>query len=201
MTSQGASPTRVRRVRWWRWRANPLRRHSDVVEAWIVLVAGLLMAVGATAVGVLAFLQVDDAAEHSAQQRRPVQAVVQQDVHNPAASALYVSPTGERAPAPVTWQAPDGTRHLGTAVVHNGTKAGDTVRVWVGPQGNLTEKPASPVMVGVQSALAGGLAAGGACALVLTGRHLALTRLDRRRAADWDRGLAELGLGHGPRTP
>ena len=23
--------------RWWRWRSNPLRRHTDIVEAWIVL--------------------------------------------------------------------------------------------------------------------------------------------------------------------
>lgn len=201
MTSHGAVPNRARHLRWWRWRANPLRRRSDVVEAWIVLIAGVLMAVGATAVGLLAFLQVDHTAQQQAAQRRPIPAVVQQNVHNPAASALYVSPTGDRARAPVTWQTPDGTHRTGTAVVHNGAKAGDTVRVWIGPNGNLTEKPSSPTMVGVQSALAGGLAAGGVCALVLTGRHLALSRLDRRRAADWDRGLAELGLGHGPRTP
>jgi hypothetical protein len=201
MRSRGPGPTRVRHVRFWHWRANPLRRRSDIVEAWIVLVAGVAMAVGATLVGVLAFFQVDHTAQQQAARRHPVQAVVRQDVHNPAASALYVSPTGDRARVPVSWQAPDGTARHGTAVVHEGTKAGEHVRVWVGPNGNLADQPASTVMVGVQSALAGGLAAGGVCALVLTGRHFALARLERRRSADWDRALAELGLGHGPRTP
>ncbi len=200
MTSQGPVPIRVPHVRFWRWRANPLRRRSDVLEAWIVLVAGVLMTVGAVSVGLLAFFQVDHTAQRQALQRHPVQAVVRQDVHNPAASTLYVSPAGDRARAPVSWQAPDGTQRTGTTDVHDGIKAGEHVRIWVGPNGNLAEKPSSPVMVGVQSALAGGLAAGGVAALVLTGRHLVLVRLDRRRSAEWDRGLAELGLGHGPRT-
>lgn len=201
MTTHGAVANRSPHVRWWRWRANPLRRRSDVVEAWIVLLAGVLMAVGATVVGVLAVLQVDHTAQRQAEQRRPVPAVVQHGVHDPAADAVYVSPTSDRARAPVSWQAPDGTHRTGTAPVHDGARAGETVRVWIGPNGNLTEKPSSPSMVGVQSAMAGGLAAGGVCVLVLTGRHLALARLNRRRAADWDRGLAELGLGQGPRTP
>ena len=37
----------------WRWRANPLRRRSDVVEAWTVLCVVLLLALGAPAAGVL----------------------------------------------------------------------------------------------------------------------------------------------------
>jgi hypothetical protein len=201
MTSQGPEPTRVPHVRFWRWRANPLRRRSDVVEAWIVLLTDVLMTVGAVVVGVLAFFQVDHTAQLQAGQRHPVQAVVRQDAHHPAASALYVSPSGDRARVPVSWQAPDGTPRNGSAVVRDGVKAGQQIRIWVDAHGNLTEKPSSPVMVGVQSAMAGGLAAGGFCALVLTGRHLTLARLNRRRAAEWDRGLAELGLGHGPRTP
>lgn len=202
MRSRRSTRVRVPHVWFWRWRANPLRRRSDIVEAWVVLVAGVLMAVGATVVGALAFFQVEHTAQQQAARRHPVQAVVRQDVHDPAAGALYASPAGgDRARAPVSWQAPDGTQRTGTAVVHEGTKAGEHVRIWVGPDGNLAGQPTSSAMVGVQSALAGGLAAGGVCALVLTGRHLVLTRLDRRRSADWDRGLAELGLGHGPRTP
>lgn len=35
------------RVHGWRWRRNPLRRHSDVVEAWTALIVAVLLLVGA----------------------------------------------------------------------------------------------------------------------------------------------------------
>ncbi|MGN5377661.1 hypothetical protein ACQ4WX_07880 [Streptomyces lasalocidi] len=37
MTMARTPPTTVTPVRLWRWRSNPLRRHSDVIEAWIIL--------------------------------------------------------------------------------------------------------------------------------------------------------------------
>ncbi|MEU2879366.1 hypothetical protein ABZ651_24505, partial [Streptomyces sp. NPDC007070] len=40
--------TRRAGVRWWRWRRNPLRRTSDVVEAWLLLVAWTLAVLGVT---------------------------------------------------------------------------------------------------------------------------------------------------------
>src|SRR5207237_251923 len=40
------------RVYGWRWRRNPLRRRSDVVEAWTVLVVAVLLSVVAPLVGV-----------------------------------------------------------------------------------------------------------------------------------------------------
>ncbi|MBW8820836.1 MAG: hypothetical protein JF598_22125, partial [Streptomyces sp.] len=39
------------RVRGWRWRRNPLRRRSDVIEAWTVLAVAALMLLGAPLVG------------------------------------------------------------------------------------------------------------------------------------------------------
>ncbi|NUR39874.1 MAG: hypothetical protein HOV73_07315, partial [Streptomyces sp.] len=41
------------RVRGWRWRHNPLRRRSDVVEAWTTLVVILLLLVVAPLAGAL----------------------------------------------------------------------------------------------------------------------------------------------------
>lgn len=41
------------RVRWWRWRRNPLRRRSDAVEAWVVLVTSVVMAAGMPLAGAL----------------------------------------------------------------------------------------------------------------------------------------------------
>ncbi|MYS43445.1 hypothetical protein GTY23_19820, partial [Streptomyces sp. SID5998] len=45
--------TRRAGVRWWRWRRNPLRRTSDVVEAWILLVAWTLAVLGGLVAGLL----------------------------------------------------------------------------------------------------------------------------------------------------
>lgn len=36
----------------WRWRANPLRRKDDVLEAWLVLAVWALISVGGTLAGV-----------------------------------------------------------------------------------------------------------------------------------------------------
>ncbi|MEV1086149.1 hypothetical protein AB0I98_49510, partial [Streptomyces sp. NPDC050211] len=39
------------RVRGWRWRPSPLRRRSDIVEAWTVVVVAVLLFVGAPLAG------------------------------------------------------------------------------------------------------------------------------------------------------
>lgn len=39
--------SRCTRKRFWRWRSNPLRRHDDIVEAWIVLAVWAVIAIGA----------------------------------------------------------------------------------------------------------------------------------------------------------
>lgn len=58
------------RVRGWRWRRNPLRRRSDVVEAWTVLaVALLLLLVAPLAGAVVGWWAHDDARATAAEQR------------------------------------------------------------------------------------------------------------------------------------
>ena len=42
------------RVPWWGLRRSPLRRRSDVIEAWAVLVVGVMLFLGAPAAGVVA---------------------------------------------------------------------------------------------------------------------------------------------------
>lgn len=43
--------SRCRRVRLWRWRRNPLRLRSDLVEAWIMLVTWVFALVGGLLAG------------------------------------------------------------------------------------------------------------------------------------------------------
>ncbi|MER7187064.1 3-deoxy-7-phosphoheptulonate synthase, partial [Streptomyces hyaluromycini] len=55
------------RVRGWRWRQNPLRRKSDVVEAWIALAVAVLLGVAAPLAGALTGLWAyEQASSHEA---------------------------------------------------------------------------------------------------------------------------------------
>src|SRR4051794_41575947 len=60
----------------WRWRSNPLRRHSDVVEAWIVLAAWTVATTGAVAGGIAAAQAAQHVVDADRADRRPVSAVL-----------------------------------------------------------------------------------------------------------------------------
>ncbi|MFF0065738.1 hypothetical protein ACFYRC_30155 [Streptomyces sp. NPDC005279] len=55
--------TKRARARGWRWRRNPLRRRSDAVEAWIVLVTWVLALIAGAVAGGVAAYSVDQAIE------------------------------------------------------------------------------------------------------------------------------------------
>src|SRR2546422_9614258 len=60
----------------WRWRSNPLRRRSDVVEAWIVLTAWAAATAGAVAAGMVGAQAAQRVVNEDRAGRRPVSAVV-----------------------------------------------------------------------------------------------------------------------------
>ncbi|WP_307818543.1 hypothetical protein [Streptomyces sp. MBT62] len=175
-------------VRLWRWRRNPLRRRSDIVEAWILLAACILALVG----GLLAGVATRGAVERNLdQQRVGRQAVSAVLIENARGKPSAGAADDHRVWATVRWTAPDGTTHTGQTKVGPDTPARTRVTVWTDRHGALTSKPASHQEAQLQAALLGvmtgvitlGLVAGGTCA----------TRafLDRRRmeqwAADWAR--------------
>lgn len=69
---------RTKRVRQllWRWRSNPLRRHDDLVEAWVVLAIWLVMVIGGTLTGLLTAHAADASFSRLRHERHPVQAVL-----------------------------------------------------------------------------------------------------------------------------
>ncbi|QOV34016.1 hypothetical protein IM697_28065 [Streptomyces ferrugineus] len=186
MAEERRTPPRTRppRLGLWRWRRNPLRRRSDVVEAWIVLVGWTVALIG----GLLAGQAVAASVDHTLAARRaeahPVSAVLTQDAS--ADSSLAAVETGDdRVWVKVRWTAADGSAHTGRAKADPGTTAGSAVPVWTDRTGALVAEPASATQARLQAALAGVLATAGAGAGALTCTWLVRGRLVRRRMAEW----------------
>ncbi|WP_349345301.1 Rv1733c family protein [Streptomyces rapamycinicus] len=182
--------TQVRGRRMWRWRHNPLRRRSDVIEAWVVLVTGLVMAVGGPVAGVAAGTAVDASLRQERADRHRVPAVLKEDapVAQPAADG---SATGQ-VRAIVRWTGPDGAVHTGTARVHDGSKAGTATEIWTDDRGRMVQRPPTPSR-SPPARCSPGRPAAGVGAVSLAGRGVARWRLDRARTREWGRAWAEVG--------
>ncbi|MEU9733898.1 hypothetical protein [Streptomyces sp. NPDC048002] len=170
------------RQRMWRWRRNPLRRRSDVVEAWIVLVVWFLVVVG----GVLAGLVVSDAADRAfAEQRaerRPTRAVLLTDVPRADGSADSPRPQGL---ARVRWTTGAGTERTDEAMVDRGLKAGAEVTLWLDRAGDPATRPPSASEAAWESGALGTAAGLALAGLVFGAGAAARWRLGRNSAERW----------------
>ncbi|MGR3867466.1 Rv1733c family protein [Streptomyces graminifolii] len=187
--------TRRVKVLGWRWRHNDLRRHSDAVEAWIVLAAWAFAAAGGALAGVAGAQAVETAQTRSGADR-PATAVL-----------LGTVPRGARAPATynrvranVRWTDEQGTVRTATTDVKAGTTVGSAVPVWTDGHGHLVDQPASPavrtarvVMTGTGVGLAGGL-------FVLAGGGLIRLRVERQATERWGEEWERTGERWGRRT-
>ncbi|MFI6492573.1 hypothetical protein [Streptomyces sp. NPDC050564] len=173
----------------WRWRRNPLRRGSDALEAWIVLVAWALTVLG----GLFAGLAATQTVEHGlAQQRaeyRSVPALLTEDA--PDASATETG--GDLVWAKVRWTAADGSPHAGQARVFAGTIAGTSVTVWTDPHGRLVTRPATASQAQLRASLVGVLVGVSAAGVPFVGGRLLRGRLERRRMERWDAEWERVG--------
>jgi hypothetical protein len=199
--------TKGTKVRLWRWRRNPLKRSSDVAEAWAVLAAGVLLAVGAPMVGVVTAVGVEEAAVRQSQELRTISAVLAENA--PAAarnvyidpnSDRYIGSNSDRVRATVRWTASDGSSRTGKALVPADRPAGTRTTVWLDGRGALHDPPASPGQAAELGVVIGSLAATGVCLLVVGGRRAVRFRLDRHREAQWEHEWAEVGAKWRHRT-
>lgn len=180
----------------WRWRSNPVRRHDDVLEAWLLLIVWALMAVGGTIVGVTTAHAADQVFAGQRAERIPVRAVLLDDAPRTAASGLG----RDLASAPVRWTTAGGSTHHGMTWVPTGQKAGSTVGIWVDDQGKLSTRPPTRTKAAVEAGFLGT-----AAALALTGVVFGVGSagrrcLDRRRIQQWDREWDLVGPQWGHRT-
>ncbi|MER5177561.1 hypothetical protein ABT009_04140 [Streptomyces sp. NPDC002896] len=180
-------------VGFWRWRRNPLKRRSDVVEAWVVLIVAVLMVFGLPLIGVLAGLRVDSELQHQRVERQHTTAVLAEDA-SAWQAGRYV-----RFQATVRWRAPDGSEHTAKADVGPESRAGSTISIWTDGKGGLTGEPPTEAQAASASALAGVLTVAGAGALVLGARCIMQMCIDRHRAVAWEQEWARVGPQWGTR--
>ncbi|MCX5562816.1 hypothetical protein [Streptomyces sp. NBC_00038] len=180
--------TQRSKVRLWRWRRNPLRRLSDVLEAWVLLTAYVLALVGAFLAGMATQGAVERHLDQQRVERQAVAAALVEDAKDkPPAGAA----DDDRVWVTARWTAPDGSTRTGQTKVGPDARAGTRVTVWTDQHGVLTSKPVSHEEARLQSALAGALTAMITVGVVAGGACAARAWLDRRRmeqwAADWAR--------------
>jgi len=183
--------------RLWRLRSNPLRRHDDIVEAWIVLVMWAVVAVGGALAGLVTFRAADEVFGAQRIERHSVQAVLLTDT--PPASS---TPGGVRdlIKAKVRWTTADGTSRTGSTLVDTGQKAGTKVVVWLDSAGNFTIEPMSSKEATLESAVLGLTAALAFAGVAFGTGAVARYRLDQRRIDSWDREWQLVGPSWGRKT-
>ncbi|MEW1750607.1 hypothetical protein ACIQU1_33170 [Streptomyces angustmyceticus] len=184
----------------WRWRGNPLKRGTDVAEAWIFLTTAFLIAVAAPAAGAVAASDLEASSQRQGREWKSVSAVLTEDP--PARIGVdSAGGTGGRVHATVRWTAADGTVRTGETAVAPGLRAGDRTTAWLNRHGSLLRDPTTP-----EDAIAGSVAIGVVAAsttglLLIGANKAAVVLLNRRRYAQWEKDWAESDLRWRHRQP
>lgn len=186
----------------WRWRRNPLRRQTDLFEAWVAFAALLCVLLVAPAIGWAAGVRVDGTLQRAAREQRVerhlVPAVVVRPTPDPqlgaATDPAAQRQTPQRTQIVASWTAPDGSSHQGTVpAAEEPPHTGDRFRIWTDTHGRLVGQPLDPSSASFHAGMAGLAAALVMAALVETLRRLVVRRLMHRRYIRLDRAWAAAG--------
>ncbi|MFJ7333121.1 hypothetical protein ACIQU3_04345 [Streptomyces sp. NPDC101110] len=171
-----------------RWRRSPLRRRSDVVEAWTVPAVAVLLLVGAPLAGTAAARWAHGEARSLAAEQRAERHSVRAEVVERNDSLPSVQAGGQHAyRANVRWTEPGGAKRTATARVPADTRQGETVEVWFDDRGRSVAPPVDGSAVWQHTLTVGTCATGGTVFVVLFGHSLVRRVAWRRRMAEWDR--------------
>ncbi|MEW1777855.1 hypothetical protein [Streptomyces sp. NPDC086777] len=180
----------------WRWRRNPLRRHSDVLEAWVVLAVWTATLVGGLLAGWWAGATVD----HTFAERRSALHVVSAELTESGAGG---TPSGGGSPlvgddagkvwVTVRWTAADGSVHTGLATAVPTATAGSRLPVWVDRGERVAAPPTGRSEATLDSVVAAVLVAPLAATAVWSAGEVLRGRLMRRRLAEWDAEWRRIG--------
>ncbi|GGT19743.1 Rv1733c family protein [Streptomyces griseoviridis] len=177
-----------------RRRPNPLRRRTDRLRT--RLAVGTLLAVA-----VLAPVAMAGAGDHAHRYFRAV-AARQADARQPVTAVLVED--APRVPAPraeVRFTGPDGDARTARTGVAPGQPADSTVRVWVGPDGRLTDPPMTGDEIRSRAAGWALLAALGVAGTGAAAYGTAAVLLRRHDLAAWEAEWAATAPDLGRRPP
>ncbi|WP_461076481.1 Rv1733c family protein [Streptomyces deserti] len=184
----------------WRWRHNPLCRATDLAEAWLALVALLLILLAAPLIGSVVGGAAQDALQRSVreqhQSRYVVTATVVRKLEGSPLEADPETSTGRdlRNRVLAEWTAPDGTEHRGPVLAGLKTpQQGDHFRIWTDRHGKLVARPLDAATASTHAVLAGFGAALATAGLIESGRRVIVWRMVRRRYARWDQAWDKAG--------
>jgi hypothetical protein len=174
---------------------NPLRRRTDRIEAWIsaALLAAFLIGAPLLSTSFGRWVHQSGVREQRAQQ----------SWHQTAATLMGAVPARppdesrlswqDTVRVPAQWLGPAGQRRVGEVSVRVGSRAGQTVLIWVNGSGQLTAAPLlgpelTRRVIGAEVLAPVGLA------VFLFGLACLVRRvLNRRRLADWEAAWASIG--------
>ncbi|MCL8011565.1 hypothetical protein [Streptomyces sp. AS02] len=177
-----------------RRRPNPLRRRSDVMATWTLRAAAVLLVVVAPLVGVAAGWWAHDDARTTAREQRADRHPVRAEVVGGTSEAVPTAHGGRQPSAEVTvrWTEPGDGARTAMARVPVGTRAGETVRVWLDSRGRSVAPPADGTAVWQHTVTVGVCATAGAVAVVLLGHAVVRHAAMRRRLGEWERDWARI---------
>ncbi|MFJ3583365.1 hypothetical protein ACIPPS_14180 [Streptomyces sp. NPDC090127] len=185
----------------WRWRHNPLRRTTDLIEAWVAVTAVLLLVLAAPAAGWIAGTGTDASLQRAVRaqnlQRLPTTAQVVRLSDVPAPGLRSPESTAEqpaRRSVVARWTAPDGASRTGTVATRRDlADPGDTFRLWTDRDGRPVPAPMRPETAHAHAIVVGLLATALAAVFVEAVRRLVVRRLVHRRYRRLDRAWAKAG--------
>ncbi|USQ86694.1 hypothetical protein NFX46_25120 [Streptomyces phaeoluteigriseus] len=184
----------------WRWRRNPLRRTTDLVEAWVALTALLLILIVAPVLGSIVGALTQDTLQQAVREQRhsrhQVTATVVRELEGALLDADPETSTGRESRTRVLadWTAPDGTPRHGTVLAGlRSAHRGDHFPLWTDTHGRLVTRPLDSATATTHAVLAGIGAALLTAGLVEGVRRLVVRRMVRRRYARWDQAWDRAG--------
>lgn len=184
----------------WRWRPNPLRRRSDLIEAWVGLVIAVVVAAGAPVLGIAAGRAVDASLLRTVVAQRAERHEVRATVLSAArAQAAAVDPDDTNSvsrTAVLGWRS-GGSAHRATVTIVGRHSVGSTLPVWLDRRDRPVEPPLDKVAATTNATAAGLSAAAATAGLLLAARRFLSWRILRRRMADWGREWSRVGQDWG----
>ncbi|QTD96760.1 Rv1733c family protein [Streptomyces cyanogenus] len=184
----------------WRWRHNPLCRTTDLAEAWVALVALLLIAVAAPVTGCLVGAAAQDSLQRSARQQQHARHLVTATVVRglggtmPETDPDSSSARETHSRVLASWTGPDGSVQHGPVLADlKSPHRGDRFSLWTDPHGRITTRPLDSATATTHAVLAGIGTALLTAGLVECGRRLTVWSLVRRRYARWDQAWDRAG--------